>query len=184
MQSIHLVRSYQSIEELGFNRFKEQCYLCTHIIYIFSDYGSHALDRQLFAEEFRFIVLHMLDIIEAPWTRTAGQGKGQGKSSTSSSNQGDPELVGEFLQCLKILQYHSDDDPELRFIVQEAEDFLIRTEKTYTRGMWKNASNSVYDQFHTTYCAAIGLLEYGFSQRAESRLCPPLPRILLHSWWT
>ena len=78
-----LLRSYQSLDVLGNNTFKHQCYFATHLIYLFSDYGRHVLCREMFAEEFLF----MLDSLPV-----------------AIQCLDDPEIVGEFLQCLKILQ--------------------------------------------------------------------------------
>jgi hypothetical protein len=83
LRLLPLLRSYQSLDILGMNTFTHQCYFVTHLIYLFSDYGQHTLNRHLFAEEFFFIIesmgvaVHILD---------------------------DPEIVGEFLQCMRILQ--------------------------------------------------------------------------------
>jgi len=40
-----LARCYQRIDELGHNFWKLQCYFLTHLIYVFSDWGQHALSR-------------------------------------------------------------------------------------------------------------------------------------------
>lgn len=63
--------------------YKQQCYFVTHVIYAFSDWGQHPLRRQLFAEEFEFLVTNAASILEV---------------------LKDAELVGEVLQCLRILQ--------------------------------------------------------------------------------
>ena len=83
LRILPLMRSYQSLDSVGENTFIHQCYFATHLIYFFSDYGSHPLTRELFAEEFLFI----LDSIPVAMQRLD-----------------DPELVGEFLHCLSILQ--------------------------------------------------------------------------------
>lgn len=58
------VRSYRRIDEMLTTAFKTQCYFITHLIYAFSDYGQHALKRELFAEEFSFIIENMEIAIE------------------------------------------------------------------------------------------------------------------------
>jgi hypothetical protein len=83
LRILPLMRSYQSLDSVGENTFIHQCYFATHLIYFFSDYGSHPLTRELFAEEFLFI----LDSVPVAMQRLD-----------------DPELVGEFLHCLSILQ--------------------------------------------------------------------------------
>lgn len=82
LRILPIVRSYKSVSEIGINMYKNECYFVTHIIYVFCDWGRHAVNRQLFAEEFVFIVENMSVVIELD----------------------DPELVGEFVHCLRILQ--------------------------------------------------------------------------------
>ena len=77
-----IIRSYKTLEAMGENMFKHQCYFITHLIYVFSDYGVHSLKRLLFAEEFIFIVENMKNLIALD----------------------DADLVGEFLHCLRVLQ--------------------------------------------------------------------------------
>jgi hypothetical protein len=59
LQLLPLIRSYQERADLGSEFFKWQCYFATHVVYFFSDYGQQALNRQLFSEEFRLIVLNL-----------------------------------------------------------------------------------------------------------------------------
>lgn len=82
MQYLPIVRAYQSVDVLGHNFYKLQCYFVTHFIYVFSDWGYHRLRRELFSEEFNFIVANLKLVIQLQ----------------------DAEIVGEFLQCLSILQ--------------------------------------------------------------------------------
>lgn len=55
--------STREIENKNYEAYKKQCYLVTHIIYAFSDWGQHALRRELFAEEYEFIVTNMSDVM-------------------------------------------------------------------------------------------------------------------------
>ena len=59
MQLLPLIRSYQQRAELGSEFFKWQCYFATHVVYFFSDYGQQALNRQIFAEEFRLLATNL-----------------------------------------------------------------------------------------------------------------------------
>ena len=53
------VRSnYASVDVLGHDFFKLQCYFITHLVYVMSDWGQHPLRRELFLEELQFIVDH------------------------------------------------------------------------------------------------------------------------------
>ena len=51
-----LVRSYQSIDKIGKDSFIHECYFITHLVFAFSNYGQHPLSREIFAEEFIFIL--------------------------------------------------------------------------------------------------------------------------------
>ena len=81
-----IARSYYRIDEVGHDFFKLQCYFITHLLYVFSDWGQHALCRELFVEEFEFIINNLTKV---------------------RVSLKDPEIVGEFLHCLKILQVYS-----------------------------------------------------------------------------
>jgi hypothetical protein len=85
VEVLPLARCYQRIDELGHEFYKLQCYFLTHVIYAFSNWGQHCVHRQLFADEFEFIVHNMSVAIRLE----------------------DPEIVGEFIQCLKIMQVWS-----------------------------------------------------------------------------
>ena len=54
----------------------------------------------------------------------------------------EPELVGEFLQCLKIFQVNQHDDPDLWQIMQYGMLYLIDVEKR--KGSKGNTSQLVY----------------------------------------
>lgn len=113
---LHFARCYQRIDEVGRDFFKLQCYFLTHLVYVFSDYGQHALPRHLFAEEFEFIVVNLRLVV---------------------SSLKDSEIVGEFLQCLKILGFTPESDPELVELVHMAVSFLIDAEKERgSKGEW------------------------------------------------
>ena len=76
--------------------------MCIQIV--FSDWGQHMLPRQLFSEEFEFLVSNMDVIIRyllsfnfiCHFVKLSYDLRSMGGT-------GDPELVGEFLQCLKLL---------------------------------------------------------------------------------
>jgi hypothetical protein len=56
-------RNYNVLNELGEDFYKWQCYFITHLVYAFSDYGQHALRRQLFAEEFEFMATQLVVLV-------------------------------------------------------------------------------------------------------------------------
>ena len=59
LQLLPIIRCYSSKLDLDHRSFIWQCYFVTHVVYIFSDYGQHTLNRQIFAEEFRFIIVNL-----------------------------------------------------------------------------------------------------------------------------
>ena len=147
-----LARSYLRIDELGLDFFKLQCYFLTHLIYVFSDWGQHALRRELFSEEFSFIVSNMRLV---------------------TSELRDTEIVGEFLQCLRILQFTPESDPELVELVLLGVNFLIVEERERgskgiwvtkrekgNSGQWGSGEERAYDRYHSSYCGAVALMEY------------------------
>ena len=196
IEILPIVRSYYGIDELGHDFFKLQCYFITHLLYVFSDWGQHPLCRELFAEEFEFIANNMNKVIVS---------------------LKDPELVGEFLHCLKILQLSPYEDAEMwneliipgyKFLIELEASVSSRTVRqktklraenskslgeddvngmddpddaalahTYascssTRGKWVR-SGKLYDNYHATYCATIGLLDYNYCPYIETTV----PRI-------
>ena len=154
-----VARCYQRIDELGHNFYKLQCYFLTHLIYVFSDWGQHALRRQLFAEEFEFIVKNMKVAIKL----------------------GDHEITSEFIQCLKILQVTEKSDPEIWKLVLMGYDFLIEKEIIKGgKGRWVAEKDSLYDRYHSSYCCSIALLDYYFMEDDNLRLNPPLPRLVTY----
>lgn len=67
--NLSFARDYKPFDRFSSSRssndaFVTQCYLVTHVVYAFSDWGAHLLRRQLFAEEFIFIVRHMAVAVE------------------------------------------------------------------------------------------------------------------------
>ena len=69
-----------------------QAYLVTHLVFVASSWGGTSwgalpLPRTLFAEELVFLSGNVSTVLE----------------------MNDPELVGEFLHCLRLFQVHEDD---------------------------------------------------------------------------
>jgi hypothetical protein len=90
VRNLARVRVYRGLEHftsaegvLNREAYKQQCYFATHVVYAFSDWGQHALRRHLFAEEFHFFVTNFASVLDV---------------------LKDPELVGEFMHCIRILQ--------------------------------------------------------------------------------
>lgn len=186
MLNLSFARDYKSFDRFnsGSNEaFVDQCYLVTHVVYAFSDWGAHLLRRQLFAEEFIFIVRHMTVAVEKLQVFTACNASraslyrpifpliiydAPSLSHFTSDHVRlcqDPEIVGEFLQCLRILQYDPRIDPTgLTDLMEKGMDFLLHTERQLgSRGTWVSDSIDFYTRYHAVYCAVVGLAESRFS---------------------
>lgn len=137
------VRIYQRIDELGHDFFRLQCYFVTHYIYVMSDWGRHMIHRELFEEEFVFILSNLGQVTSLE----------------------DPELVGEFIQCLRILGISSTDSTVWP-LIHDAMLFLLQLEQHCSgHAVWSKPTDTPYDRYHTAYCAAIGLMSYSFVPR-------------------
>ena len=77
----------------------------------------------------------------------------------------DPELVGEFLHCRRILQYDPLYDPSaLTALMRLGMDFLVRTERRLGgKGIWLPPTRDFYSRYHAVYCAVVGLSDCRFS---------------------
>lgn len=129
----------------------------THFIYVMSDWGRHMLQRELFEEELSFIVSNLKQVICME----------------------DPELTGEFLQCLRILGVSSVDS-SIWPLIETAMTYLLEL-KQYCdgRGVWSKRDDTPYDRYHTAYCATIGLMSFSFLSRTSHgslELLYPVPR--------
>jgi len=152
-----VVRTYQRIDELGHDFFRLQCYFVTHYIYVLSDWGRHMVHRELFEEEFLFLLLNLGQV----------------------TSMEDPELIGEFIQCLRIFGVSSVDST-IWPLIHDAMLFLLKLEQHCTgQAVWAKPNDTPYDRYHTAYCAAIGLMSYSFLPHPEAgqgRLSHPVPR--------
>lgn len=59
LEILPISRSYRTYDELGEHNYTLQCYHATHLVYIYTDWGKYPVNRQLFAEEFDFILRNM-----------------------------------------------------------------------------------------------------------------------------
>jgi len=132
---------------------------------MFTDWGQHPLKRELFAEEFEFMVKR-LDLL---------------------ITLNEVEIVAEFVHCLKILQYTPASDPELVPLVERAYEYLLSVEEgfggtgSYCR---EDIRNKTSDQpYHASLVAAFALSDFNFSENEELRLNPPLPDIVRYFHW-
>mmetsp|Transcript_8768 Transcript_8768/g.12188 ORF Transcript_8768/g.12188 Transcript_8768/m.12188 type:complete len:620 (+) Transcript_8768:3-1862(+) len=134
------VRAYVS-DQIQSNFYKLQCYFLTHLLYVLSDWGKHSLRKDLFQEEYVFLVKNLPKAVEI----------------------GDPELVGEFIHCLRILDITKANDPNAWDVIRRGMLYLLNVERGLgSKGIWVPANKKVYDRYHAAFCGIVGLLVYDF----------------------
>uniref|UniRef100_A0A7S0EBI6 F5/8 type C domain-containing protein n=1 Tax=Hanusia phi TaxID=3032 RepID=A0A7S0EBI6_9CRYP len=122
--------------QLGTDLFKQQCYLITHLLFTLSRYGQLSLPQNMFRAEYMFLHENVSTAVEL----------------------NDPELVGEFIDCLAILGA-SDRDVEMI----RGRRFLLELEQTLGgRGRWTDTDAHFYRHYHTSWCAVTGLMQHTF----------------------
>lgn len=162
-----------------------------------SDWGRHTLRRELFEEELVFIASNLTQVLETSKYTTL-------RGHRQVIFMEDPELTGEFLQCLRILGvsrldstiwpliHHVQIDAVFfmppfsilflsltTFNILQAMTYLLELERRHGgQGAWSKRSDMPYDRYHTAYCATVGLMSFGFSQVAidSSKASSPIPR--------
>lgn len=156
------VRDYQAPDDAGLDFFRLQGYFVTHLLYCASDWGAYPLRRELWLEELRFMLDYMWAAIQL----------------------NDPELTSEFVQCLKILGVTKETDPGMWVHVEQGMAYLLsQEERLGSQGRFHHRnkrreyqSSPTYDAYHTTYCAAIALMDYRYLTECP-RPVPPVPSI-------
>jgi hypothetical protein len=119
-------------------RFSEQNYYVTHLVYARSHYGSRAGYKCSFEKE-------ILDYLERNYPNVR-------------SKNIDLDLLAEFAHCLKI--YGKDDSP----LVANAIEYLLRKQKR--DGSWgtrEDKAGDPYDAFHPTWTAVVAIQYSSFA---------------------
>jgi hypothetical protein len=130
--------------------FIDAAYAVTHVVYTLNDYDVYRLKPDWLPREFEFLK-----------TQVAG-----------AVAEGDAEMVGEFLECLKCFGLGGDSP-----LIRAGTDFLLASQNA--DGTWgETDTDNVYANYHTTLAAAGGLMEVRW--RGE-RLVFPEVRPLLSS---
>ncbi|MES1912725.1 MAG: hypothetical protein MHM6MM_004951 [Cercozoa sp. M6MM] len=135
------LRPYGNEALLDAGNFSHACYFITHLLFVASSddsrsWGARSLDPADFVEELVFLLAHMRDVVR---------------------HKKDAELVGEFLQSLRLLGL--DDSHPLQLLGM---NFLLERERTLRGagqgGMFvPSRSCSYYMRYHAVYCAVAGL---------------------------
>lgn len=143
--------AYKELPELGHDFFRLECYFVTHLIYVASDWGRHSLRQDLFLEELIFLTRNLDEVVRNK----------------------DPELAGEFVQCLHILGVTKSNSLTAWNSIQCAMMFLMTVEESLgAKGTWVRNDLRIYDQYHASYCGALGLLAYRFQLESEWSVLP------------
>ena len=123
-------RSYFALHELGKDFFNLQCYFITHFIYVMSDWGRSRLRKELYWEEYQFLVNNLACV---------------------ASTMHDPELVGEFLHCLRILGMDTRVSKEWAAMVASGEAMLgVQEHVLGLKGRFVRSPN-VYTKYHSAW---------------------------------
>lgn len=128
--------------ELGRDCYVTQCYFITHLTFIMTGWGATPLiPRSRYLEEILFLQSNMDVVIKLK----------------------DPELVGEFLQALRIL-HTTDEHPSMK----KGYQYLLATEKWGSMaGNWMKLSASFKQRYHTAYCGIIGIADFKFDSKVK-----------------
>jgi hypothetical protein len=131
-------RSYRDLAELGHDFWKLQSYFASHFVYIMSGWGANDLRREFYVEEFRYFAENLRRVVKMQ----------------------DPELVGEFLHCLRLLGFDPaarpcPEHPSLVKAYREAVAYLVRAED---KGMWTSSVSTPYARYHSAWCGVVGLI--------------------------
>jgi hypothetical protein len=162
-------RCYQPRAALGDDFYKLQCYFLTHFVYMMSDWGAHPLPPALFAEELTFVLDNMVEVVTMKGGGHGGEYR-DGVLTTGGSGEytlGDPEIVSEFMQCLRIFQVHDTIGASCMLL---GEAYLKLCHDHYGgKGQYVSADNPFYTRYHASYCASVALMAYPWDKKGA---CP------------
>ena len=128
------LRPYQGHHELSWEEYNDQCYLVTHVVFVLSNWGELALDKNMFPHEYFFIVRNL----------------------PIHLHTGDIHLVSEFLECLRIFGTKDSNDK-----IQEGISFLLDSQAK--DGSWDSGKASdAYTAYHATMCACQAMLAHKY----------------------
>lgn len=133
------MRPYPFPDGAAITQFHDVVYAITHLIYTVNDYSRYRLLPEWLPDEFEYLRAHLQRPIEAD----------------------DPELLGEFLDCLRAFGL-TDADPGIAAGV----DYLLAHQNP--DGSWGDIlGTDVHKRYHTTWTAIDALREYQWEEFAE-----------------
>jgi hypothetical protein len=134
------MRPYRGYEGGNNPEFTATAYAVTHIVYTLNDYGTWRLDPAWLPQELAFLRANL----EAGLALR------------------DPELLGEYLDCLKAFGVPSDNA-----LVRAGVDFLMAAQNR--DGSWGHVQDSdIYQRYHSTWTAVDGLRDFAFRGEGTS----------------
>jgi hypothetical protein len=142
------MRPYPGPEVVVDTGFRDIVYAITHLVYTLNDYGRFRLLREWLPQEFEYLRGHLQRPIDAD----------------------DPELLGEFLDCLRAFGLDDTDSD-----VAAGMEYLLAHQNG--DGSWGDVQETdVHKRYHTTWTAVDALREYQWEEFAEvpetiQRLC-------------
>jgi hypothetical protein len=142
------MRPYRGYEKGNNPEFYDTVYFVTHVVYTLNDYGVYRLCGRWLPAEFEFLMENLKAAIA----------------------MNDPEMVGEFLDCLKAFGLQ-DKDPR----IQNGISYLLSQQNQ--DGTWGDSNpKDMYMQYHPTWTAIDGLRDYAW--RGERLSFPRLKGLL------
>ena len=119
--------------------FRDSVFAITHLVYTLNDYHRYRLAPQWLPDEFEFL----RENLHAPVAAA------------------DPELLGEFVDCLRAFGL-PDDDP----VVRSGVEYLLASQNA--DGSWGDVHEpDVHTRYHTAWTAIDGLRDYTWSERTQ-----------------
>jgi hypothetical protein len=141
------LRPYPSVNYSGLD-FYEAVYAVTHIVYTLNDYDVYSLRPRWLPHEFKFLKASLKEALA----------------------EGDEEMVGELLECLKCFGLTGRSP-----LIRAGTDFLLSRQNA--DGSWgETDAEDIYLNYHPTLTAAAGLLEIRW--RSEGLTFPELKPLL------
>jgi hypothetical protein len=133
------MRPYPGPEGAANTTFRDVVYAITHLIYTLNDYNRFRLLPEWLPQEFEYLRSHLQQPIDAD----------------------DPELLGEFLDCLRAFGM-DDTDPG----IAAGTEYLLASQNT--DGSWGDVHGTdVHTRYHTTWTAIDALREYQWTEFDE-----------------
>ncbi len=133
------MRPYRGAEGGANAEFRDIVLAITHLVYTLNDYNRYRLSPEWLPHEFDFLRANLREPVSA----------------------GDPELLGEFVDCLRAFGL-----PESDAVVRSGVEYLLESQNA--DGSWGDIHEpDVHKRYHTAWAAVDGLRDYNWQERTE-----------------